>query len=127
MNSMENTMTQKILRIESSMRKNGSYSRTLGHRLVAQLKSQMLSNVKERDLADGMPFVNEAWIEANFTNVAERTAEQRAVLSFSDALISELKNADTMVIGLPIYNFNVPAAFKAWIDQVARVLSLIHI
>jgi FMN-dependent NADH-azoreductase len=113
-------MTQKILRIDASMRKNGSYSRTLGHRLISQLKSQTSSNVKERDLADGIPFINEAWIEANFTDVAERTAEQRSVLSFSDALISELKNADTVVIGLPIYNFNVPAAFKAWIDQVAR-------
>jgi len=113
-------MTQNILRIDASMRKNGSYSRTLGHRLIAQLKSQTSLNVKERDLADGIPFINEAWINANFTGVAERTAEQRSVLSYSDALISELKNADTVVIGLPIYNFNVPAAFKAWIDQVAR-------
>ena len=113
-------MTEKILRIDASMRKKGSYSRTLGSRLIAQLKSNTSSIVTERDLADGIPFVNEAWIEANFTNVAERTAEQRSVLSFSDALISELKNADTVVIGLPIYNFNVTAAFKAWIDQVAR-------
>ncbi|MEH6606936.1 MAG: NAD(P)H-dependent oxidoreductase [Pseudomonadales bacterium] len=113
-------MAQKILRIDASMRKKGSYSRTLGNRLIAQLKSQTSSIVKERDLADGIPFINEAWVEANFTDVAERTAEQRSVLSFSDALISELKNAGTVVIGLPIYNFNVPAAFKAWIDQVAR-------
>lgn len=102
------------------MRKKGSYSRALANRLIAQLKRQTSSNVKERDLADGIPFINEAWIEANFTDIAERTAEQRSVLAFSDALISELKNADTVVIGLPIYNFNVPAAFKAWIDQVAR-------
>jgi len=117
---MGQTMTQKILRIDANMRKNGSYSRTLGHRLIAQLKSKTSSSVKERDLADGMPFINEAWIGANFTDVAKRTAEQRSVLSFSDALISELKNADTLVMTLPIYNFNVPAAFKAWIDQVAR-------
>jgi FMN-dependent NADH-azoreductase len=113
-------VTQKILRIDASMRKKGSYSRALANRLIAQLKSQTSSNVKERDLADGIPFINEAWIEANFTDIAERTAEQRSVLAFSDALISELKNSDTVVIGLPIYNFNVPAAFKAWIDQVAR-------
>ena len=113
-------MTQNILRIDASMRKNGSYSRTLSHRLIAQLKSKTSSNVKERDLADGIPFVNEAWINANVTDVAERTAEQRSVLSYSDALISELKSSDIVVIGLPIYNFNVPAAFKAWVDQVAR-------
>lgn len=113
-------MTQKILRIDASMRKNGSYSRTLSTKLITQLKGQASSNVKERDLADGIPIINEAWIEANFTDVAERNAEQRSVLSFSDALISELTDTDTLVIGLPIYNFNVPAAFKAWIDQVAR-------
>lgn len=102
------------------MRKTGSYSRALSNRLIAQLKSQTPSAVKVRDLADGVPFISEAWIGANFTDINERTAEQRSVLSCSDALISELKSADTLVIGLPIYNFNVPAAFKAWIDQVAR-------
>lgn len=113
-------MTQQILRIDASMRKNGSYSRALSERLIAQLKNKTPQNVKVRDLADGIPFVDEAWIEANLTDIAERTAEQRSVLACSDALISELKSADTLVIGLPIYNFNVPAAFKAWIDQVAR-------
>ena len=113
-------MSQQILRIDSSMRKNGSYSRALGDRLIAQLRSQSLSTVKVRDLADGIPNIDETWIGANFTDIAERTAEQRSVLSCSDALISELKSADTLVIGLPIYNFNVPATFKAWIDQIAR-------
>jgi len=119
-NTRGKTMSKKILRIDASMRKKGSYSRALSHRLTAQLKGQTSSIVKERDLADGIPFINEAWIEANFTDVAARTAEQRAVLSFSDALICELKNANTVVISLPIYNFSVPAVFKAWIDQVAR-------
>ena len=113
-------MSQQILRIDASMRKNGSYSRALGDRLIAQLKSQSLSTVKVRDLADGIPNIDETWIGANFTDIAERTSEQRSVLSCSNALISELKSADKLVIGLPIYNFNVPAAFKAWIDQIAR-------
>ena len=113
-------MSQQILRIDASMRKNGSYSRTLSDRLIAQLKKQTRSTVKVRDLADGIPYINEAWIDANSTDIAGRTVEQRSVLSCSDALISELKSADTLVIGLPIYNFNVPGAFKAWIDQVAR-------
>ncbi|MEH6585680.1 MAG: NAD(P)H-dependent oxidoreductase [Halioglobus sp.] len=114
-------MTLQVLRIDASMRKTGSYSRSLGDRLITRLHKQTPTAVKERDLADGIPFINEAWIEANSTDIAERTPEQRAVLSCSDALISELKSADTVVIGLPIYNFNIPAAFKAWIDQVARV------
>jgi FMN-dependent NADH-azoreductase len=119
-------MTQKILRIDASMRKIGSYSRTLSDRLIAQLKSQTPSTVKVRDLADGVPFINEAWIEANFTDINQRTAEQRSILSCSDALISELESANTLVIGLPIYNFNVPAAFKAWIDLVARAKVTFH-
>ncbi len=73
-------MTQKILRIDASMRKKGSYSRALANRLIAQLKSQTSSNVKERDLADGIPFINEAWLEANFTDIAERTAEQQSLI-----------------------------------------------
>lgn len=113
-------MTQKILRIDASLRKKGSYSRTLSDRLIARLQSQTATTVKERDLAEGVALITEAWADANFTDIKERSAEQRAILSCSDALISELKSADTLVIGLPIYNFNVPAAFKAWIDQVAR-------
>jgi len=119
-NPLEKSLTQQILRIDASMRKNGSYSRPLSERLITQLKRQTPSEVKVRDLADGIPFINEAWIEANFTDVTTRTAEQRSILSCSDALVSELKSADILVIGLPIYNFNVPAAFKAWIDQVVR-------
>ncbi|MEH6345682.1 MAG: NAD(P)H-dependent oxidoreductase [Bermanella sp.] len=109
-----------MLRIDTSLRKKGSYSRALSDRLITRLQSQSPAKVKERDLAVGIALINEAWAEANATDITELTAEQRAVLSCSDALISELKSADTLVIGLPIYNFNVPAAFKAWIDQVAR-------
>jgi len=116
----EKNMTPQILRIDASMRISGSYSRSLSERLIAQLKRQTPSEVKVRDLADGIPLINEAWIEANFTDITTRSAEQRSVLSYSDALVSELESANTLVIGLPIYNFNVPAAFKAWIDQVVR-------
>ena len=64
--------------------------------------------------------VDVAWINANFTAAEERTDEQRAVFAASDALVAELKAADVLVIGEPIYNFGVPAALKAWIDMVAR-------
>ena len=60
------------------------------------------------------------WVAANNTAADERTPEQNAKLSVSDTLISELEAADTLLIGLPIYNFGVPAALKAWIDQVCR-------
>lgn len=113
-------MTNNILRIDASMRKTGSYSRKLSDSLIEQLSAQQPHRLKTRDLADGVPLINEAWIGANFTDVAERTTEQRAVLACSDALVAEAQEADVLVIGLPIYNFGVPAAFKAWIDQIAR-------
>ncbi|TRY31298.1 FMN-dependent NADH-azoreductase [Aliiglaciecola sp. M165] len=113
-------MNKEILRIDASMRVNGSVSRELADKLVAKLTEQPNTNVKNRDLTQSVPFVDEAWINANFTDPAERSAEQRAVLAQSDALVAELKQADTLVIATPIYNFGVPAAFKAWIDMVAR-------
>lgn len=113
-------MNNNVLRVDASMRKTGSYSRGLTDTMIKQLTLLQNTNVKTRDLADGVPLINEAWIGSNFTDVAERTPEQRAVLACSDALIAEVQEADTLVIGLPIYNFSIPAAFKAWIDQIAR-------
>ncbi len=110
-------MTRTVLRIDASMRREGSVTRALADRIVAKLgPDRMIA----RDLADGVPLVDEAWIGANFTPAEDRTDAQRAALSVSDALIEELRAADTLVIGLPVYNFGVPAALKAWIDQVAR-------
>jgi FMN-dependent NADH-azoreductase len=77
-------------------------------------------NVITRDLSDGLPFVSEEWVGANFTPAEDRTDAQRGVLATSDALIEELQAADEVVIGLPIYNFGMPAVLKAWIDQIAR-------
>ncbi|MGD8643047.1 MAG: NAD(P)H-dependent oxidoreductase, partial [Chromatiales bacterium] len=73
-----------------------------------------------RDLREGIPFVDEAWMAASFTPEQERSEDQRAALVMSDALVEELRSADVLVIGTPIYNFGVPAALKAWIDMVAR-------
>ena len=113
-------MTQQLLRIDASMRKNGSTSRQLADQLIEKLQQSERFNVTNRDLTETLPFVNEDWINANFTDPADRTSAQRAVLAQSDSLVAELKATDTLVIATPIYNFGVPAAFKAWIDMVAR-------
>jgi FMN-dependent NADH-azoreductase len=113
-------MTNNILRIDASMRQNGSYSRKLADSLIKQLSGKGESKVTLRDLADGIPFIDENWINANFTALDERTDEQTLSLKTSDLLVEELNQADQIVIALPVYNFNVPAAFKAWIDQVVR-------
>lgn len=110
-----------ILVVSASGRKDGSVSRQLTEDfLKAFADAGVDAAVTSRDLADGVPFVDQDWINANFTPAEDRTAEQTATLSFSDGLVDELKAADIVVIGAPIYNFGVPASLKAWIDQVAR-------
>ena len=91
-----------------------------------QLNKKELYTTKTRDLSDGVPFINEQWITGNFTTVNERTPAQHDALLQSDTLVRELQEADVIVIGLAIYNFSVPAAFKAWIDQVVRSKVTFH-
>ena len=109
-----------ILRINSSARKDGSVSRELSALLANSLAGET-GKVVIRDLADHpIPHVDADWVGANFTDPAERTQSQRDTLKGSDVLVSELKAADQIVIGMPIYNFSIPASLKAWIDQIAR-------
>ena len=124
-------MSKNILRIDASMRKTGSYSRDLSDELIKQLNGEEDASINDsqvttRDLADGIPLINEQWIAANFTANDERTEDQHKSLITSDTLVEELNNAELIVIGLPIYNFGVPTAFKAWIDQVVRSKLTFH-
>ncbi len=111
-------MSTTILRIDASARRTGSVSRDLTDRIVGRFPDATVIN---RDLATALPLIDEAWVGANFTPKDDRSADQTARLAQSDTLIAELRAADTLVIGVPIYNFGVPAAFKAWVDLVARV------
>ena len=111
-------MTRTVLRIDSSARHEGSVSRRLTDRVVERLGAP---RVIVRDLAETpLPQVTGTWVASNFTPTDARSAEQRAALEQSDALIAELREADVIVIGLAVYNFTVPASLKAWIDLVAR-------
>lgn len=111
-----------ILRIDASMRHDGSTSRRLADRLIDRLVARSPgAEVTTRDLAaTALPLLSEPMIGAYFTKPEDRTDEHRALLGPSDALVAELKAADILVIGAPIYNFGVPAALKAWIDLIAR-------
>jgi FMN-dependent NADH-azoreductase len=112
---------RNILRIDASMRRQKSVSRMLADEMVAALGARKSSvNVINRDLAAGIGIVNAAWIEAERTSEENRTPDQRALLTQSDALVAELQAADDIVIATPIYNFSVPAALKAWIDLICR-------
>lgn len=109
-------MTQTVLHIDASARLTGSTSRVLSARIVEKLGGE----VTRRDLTDAIPQIDETWVNANFTPADQRTTEQAETLALSDSLIAEIKAADVLVFGVPIYNFGVPAALKAWIDQIAR-------
>lgn len=113
--------TVKVLRIDSSGRQDQSSTRGLADNLINALADRYSSvEVVSRDLALGMPHVDQNWIEANLTPEEERSTNHQQRLSYSDSLVDELKAADVIVIGVPIYNFGIPAALKAWVDMVAR-------
>jgi len=113
-------MQNTILQINSSSRIQGSVTRDLSAQLTHQLQHQSGLAVVKRDLAEGIDFIDEQWVGANFTDPADRSDEQKAALAVSDRLIEELEQASHIIIAAPIYNFSVPAVLKAWIDQVAR-------
>merc|ERR1712232_871458 len=87
---------------------------------VAHIRDIMPNcGVVERDVNE-VPSVDEPWVAANFTPADQRSQAQKAVLRLSDILISELQQADIIIIGTPIYNFTLPSTLKAYFDHVAR-------
>lgn len=113
--------TLKVLQLSSSGRQDGSVTRQLSEDLLNALETRHGAiDVSHRDLANGLPFIDAAWIEANFTADDDRTQEHRQSLAYSDELVAELINADVLLIGVPIYNFSIAASLKAWIDMITR-------
>jgi FMN-dependent NADH-azoreductase len=111
-------MTHTVLNIQASARHDGSVTRQLCDKILTEIAADQTIT---RDLATGLPLLDAAWLAANFTLADDRSDVQRETLALSDSLITEIKQADTIVIGSPVYNFSVPAVLKAWIDQIARV------
>jgi FMN-dependent NADH-azoreductase len=112
-----------ILHIDSSPRGDRSYSRTLSHEFIESWKaSHSADTVTYRDLGHNpVPHVDENWIAAAFSPPQARTPELKNAIAISDSLVDEFLAADRYVFGIPMYNFNVPSTFKAYIDQVIRV------
>lgn len=94
-------MSNTILLVNSSARVDQSASRTLATELAARLAGEA-GRVVHRDVGQAPPRpVDEAWVEANFTDAADRTPEQVATLAVSETLVGELEAADQIVIGVP--------------------------
>jgi FMN-dependent NADH-azoreductase len=106
-------MSHTILRVDSGADHAGSVTRRLADVLIDNLAGPG-DRVIERCATDGLPVVTGSWVDAAFAD------GDRAALKTSDQLVDELLAADELVLVAPVYNFGVPAALKAWVDQVMR-------
>ena len=107
-----------VLHINASGTIDGSVSREATAKLLSGLDP---TRVITRDLAaTPLPQVDATWITTRLIPEDLQTQEHKDVLALSDALVAEIKSADVILIGMPMYNFGMPAALKAWIDLIAR-------
>ena len=111
-----------LLQINASLFSNQGQSSLLANRFVSKWQADHTDGkVVIRDLAvSPVPHLDGERFGAFLSKPDTRTTEQQAVLDFSDQLINELKQADVLVLGLPLYNFGVPSVLKAYIDHIAR-------
>lgn len=110
-----------IFHIDASPRGDRSISRILSHEFISEWKASYPNDtVTYRDLGhDPVPFVTEEWIAAAYSR-EQRTPEQTTAIRLSDELVDEFLAADRYVFGILMYNFSVPASFKAYLDQIVR-------
>ncbi|RYF42958.1 MAG: NAD(P)H dehydrogenase [Comamonadaceae bacterium] len=102
---------------------HGSQTRRLTHRFVSRWhRARPKDPVTYRDLGMAPPTpIGHAWVAAAFSEEERAQAWTHGALDESERLIADLKAADVLVIGSPLYNFGMPAALKAWVDQVVRI------
>jgi FMN-dependent NADH-azoreductase len=111
-----------LLQINASLAGADGQSSRLAQRFVADWQAKHPEGrVITRDLAsDPVPHLTAERFQAFLSQPDARTEEQRAVSEYSDALIEEIKNADTIVFAVPMYNFSVPSTLRAYFDHIAR-------
>jgi FMN-dependent NADH-azoreductase len=111
-----------LLHINVSPRGNHSISRQLSSAAVRAWKERNPGGrVIDRDLANtALTFVDLEWIAGAFSPPEQHNENHKRALALSDELISEIVEADEIILATPMYNFAVPAALKAWVDHVVR-------
>ena len=112
----------KLLVVEASPRGEYSISRNLTTKFVEQWKlAHPEGEIVERDLAKmDLPYVNLPWLGASLTPLEKHTPEMKHVLRVSDELVAEMMAADHIAISTPVYNFNIPANLKSYVDHIVR-------
>ena len=110
----------KILKINSSIQTEKSVGRKLVDQLVSRF-TDTENNIIERDLAKGLPLLTQDMVNAFYTPEDKHTDDQKEQVVTSNLLIKEIEDSEIIVMGIPIYNFSVPASVKAYFDLIARV------
>ena len=115
-------MNTTLLQLNTSIFSADGQSSRLADSFVAKFRAANPgANIIVRDLArEAVPHLDAQRFGAFIAKPGSRTPEQQAAVDYSDELIGELKRADVIVVGLPMYNFGVPSTLKAYFDQVAR-------
>jgi FMN-dependent NADH-azoreductase len=109
-----------LLHLDSSLRTTGSRSRALTARFADRwLQANPDGTVTYRDLTvDPLPHLDETAVSANGTPADARTREQHDARALTERIVGEVLAADTIVVGMPLYNFGPPTTFKAWLDRI---------
>ena len=113
---------KQILHIISSPRVEVSASRKLGNAVLEKIQEKYPDSiVKERDLTKNLvPLLEDVHINSFFIPAESRSPEQETINQYSEGLISELQEADIIIIESPMYNFSVPATLRAYFDYTSR-------
>jgi len=112
-----------LLQINASINNGNGQSSQLAKQFVAAFqKRNPEARLVVRDVAaaEPVPHLDGERFGAFITQADQRSSAQQAVVAYSDTLINELKQADLIVLGLPMYNFGVPSQLKAYFDHIAR-------
>jgi FMN-dependent NADH-azoreductase len=112
-----------LLQLNTSVFSENGQSTQLAKNFVKSWQQQHSdSTVIVRDLAtDPVPHLNGERFQSFLTPAEQRTPQQHDIAAYSDGLIEELKQADVVVLGLPLYNYGIPSSLQAYFDHVARV------
>jgi len=113
---------KNILQVNSSLFPEQSISKVLLDEIVASLSGGLdQTNIRRRDLGkEPIPHLDADWLNAINKPENERTALQKEQAEYSQSLIDEVRWADIIVLGSPMYNFGVSSSLKAWFDHLAR-------
>jgi FMN-dependent NADH-azoreductase len=116
-----------LLQLDSSLQGDRSVSRKLSARAAdAWRAAHPGGTVTYRDLgSEPLPHLTEATAPARMLPPEQHTPAQAASWALSEELVNEVKEADTILLGLPLYNYGAPSSVKSWVDHlIARGLSI---